>query len=252
VGTLRFVVRAGLILVWLAIMFGLRLLALPVMVVAPRLELRISQALFHWFSRVLWHIVGMRVTVRGTPPRAPFFMVSNHLTYLDLFVLTGTVGCVFVSRADVAGWPVVGFMARRMNTIFINRQRLRDTVRVNEEIRRAMAQGYGVHVFAESGVSQDASVRDFKPALLQPAAELGLPVYYACLHYQTPPDYPGAKDIVVWREGVSLAENMSNVLRLPYLDALVEFGENPVQAPDRKALASELCAAVRARVTPTV
>ncbi len=251
-GTFRLVVRLGLIVVWTSFMFGLRLCALPLLAVAPRWELRISQGLFHWFSRVLWHIVGMRVTVRGTAPAPPFFMVSNHLTYLDIFVLTGTVGCIFVSRADVAGWAVVGFMARRMNTIFIDRRRMRDTLRVNEEIRQAMAQGYGVHVFAESGVSQDAQVRDFKPALLQPAVELELPVHYACLHYGTPPNFPSAKEMVVWRDGVSLFQNMAGVLRLPYVEALIEFGEEPVRAADRKALAADLCAAVRHWVTPTV
>jgi 1-acyl-sn-glycerol-3-phosphate acyltransferase len=231
-------------------MFSVRLLALALLIINPSLERRASQALFHWFSRVLWPIIGMRVHLQGSPPKHPFFMVSNHLTYLDLFVLTGAVGCIFVSRADVASWPLVGFMARRMNTIFIDRSRMRDTIRVNDEIREAMAQGYGVHVFAESGVSHDAQVRNFKPALLQPAAELNLPVHYASLHYQTPPGYPSAKAIVVWHEGVSLFQNMAGILRLPYFDAIVTFGAQPIQAPDRKALAAELTTAVRRGVAP--
>lgn len=251
-GTIRFWARLGLVVLWTAFMFGLRMVVLVVLPVARTWEIRASQWLFHRYSRVLWRIAGLRVRMRGVPPKAPFFMVSNHLTYLDIFVLTGAVGCVFVSRSDVAGWPVIGFMARRMNTIFIDRRRRRDTVRVNEEIRRAMGLGYGVHVFAESRVSQDATVQDFKPALLQPAADLGLAVHYACLHYRTPPDYPGAKELVVWRDGVTLFENMGWILRLPYVEVEVAFGERPIEASDRKALAVELCAAVRRELTPTV
>ena len=249
-GTIRFVVRLSFVVLWTTFMFGLRLGVLVLLPVAPWWEVRASQGLFHRFSRVLWRIAGLRVRLRGTPPRPPFFMVSNHLTYLDIFVLTGAVGCIFVSRADVSQWPVVGFMARRMNTIFIDRQRMRDTMRVNDEIRRAMAHGYGVHVFAESRVSQDATVQDFKPALLQPAVDMALPVHYACLHYGTPPNGPGAKEVVVWRDGVSMFANVRAILRLPYVEVEVVFGKNPVEASDRKVLATELCTAVRRDITP--
>lgn len=243
-GTLRLMYRLTGIVVWTTFMFTLRLLVLTVLPVAPIWELRISQWMFHVYSRVVWRVVGLRVHVVGTPPRPPFFMVSNHLSYLDIFVLTGTVGCIFVSRADAAHWPVVGFMIRRMNTIFIDRSQRRDTVRVNDEIRRAMARGYGVHVFAESRVSQDATVHEFKPALLQPAAEMGLPVHYASLSYRTPPGFPGAKELVVWHDGVSMFGNLWEVLKLPWVEAHVVFGDAPIQATDRKSLAVSLWKAV--------
>lgn len=245
-GTVRLVVRLGLIVVWTSFMFTLRLFALALLPVAPRLELRASQWLFHAYSQVVWRVVGLRVKLRGVVPQHPFFMVSNHLTYMDVFVLTGAVGCIFVSRADAARWPVVGFMIRRMNTIFIDRSQRRDTVRVNAEIQRAMERGYGVHVFAESRVSQDATVHEFKPALLQPAAEMGLPVHYASLSYRTPAGCPSAKEVVVWREGVSMFQNLVGVLRLPWVEAEVVFGEAPMQHADRKLLAVALRDAVAA------
>lgn len=225
-------------------MFALRLVVLAAAPVAPAWEVHASRWLFQKHARALWHLVGLRVHMRGAPPRPPFYMVSNHLTHLDIFVLAGAVGCTFVARADAGEWPVVGFMVRRMNTILIDRTQRRDTVRVNEEIRRAMARGFGVHVFAESRVSQDATVHEFKPALLQPAAELGLPVYYASLSYRTPPGYPSAKDVVVWHDGVSMFANALHVLRLPYVEVTVVFGDRPIHSPDRKTLAVELRAAV--------
>lgn len=242
--------RLGLALSWILSFFAIRFLAKAFHPISKAAERRIRKFAFRVGSRGLVRITGMRVEVRGAAPEPPFFLVCNHLTFLDVFVLASQLGCVFVSRDDLARWPVFGYVVRHMNTIFINRERLRDTVRVNELLTDAMNDGFGVVVFPESQVSTEGVVLPFKPALLQPAVELGMHVHYATVHYRTPEGSPPASEIVVWHDGVSFFGHYLDVAGLPRCDAILTFGDTPIPGGDRKALAEDLHAAVRAQFVP--
>jgi len=119
-----------------------------------------------------------------------------------------------------------------MNTILIDRKGFRDTHRVNSEITEVMNDGLGVVVFAEGTVSQTGELMPFKPALLQPAIELQMPVRYASIHYATPHRRDAAREAIA---------------ALPYCEATLTFGEGAVEADDRKQLASDLHQAVKSQ-----
>ena len=66
------------------------------------------------WARLVLGIIGMELVVRGRIPTAPAFVVSNHLSYVDVIVFRSILRCVFVSKAEVRSWPVVG---RAINTV---------------------------------------------------------------------------------------------------------------------------------------
>lgn len=234
----------------LAVLFPIRLSAKILRPFLPAFEQRCRRALFQWCCRGLLASSGIRVRVEGRAPEAPYFLVSNHLSFFDIWLLASQLGCVFVSRGDLAHWPLLGYVAREMNTIFIDRERLKDTVRVNQLLAEVMKEGYGVAIFPESGVSQKGTVLPFKPALLESAVQAKLPVHYAIVRYTTPEGCPPASEVSVWKEGVSFFRHFINVASLPHSVATLTFGEVPILGDDRKVLAAELCEAVRARFTP--
>lgn len=241
--------RAVLLIVWTAALFSMRLLVLCIAPIAPRLDERGRRFLLRHWAKGAAAIIRMRIEISGTPPQPPYFLVTNHLSYLDIVLLARTAGCVYVSRADVRSLWVLGFVAAAMNTIFIHREKIRDTRRVNELIAHAMDRGYGVHIFAESRISQDAQVHPFKPPLLEPAVQRGCPVHYAALSYGTPEGAPRAKDVIVWKEPETLGQNMLHVLGLPSCKGIIAFGDAPVQGTERKELADTLYRAVLERFT---
>lgn len=247
---LRKHLRLAAVLMWVLSAFALRFSARIFHPFSGRLEKFVRKEAFRICARGLVRITGIRIEVRGKAPQPPFILVSNHLTFLDVFVLASQLGCVFVSGDDLAKWPVFGFMARHMNTIFINRENLRDTVRVNELLTNAMNDGYGVVLFPEGKVSTVGVVLPFKAALLEPAVQLDLHVHYASIHYRTPPGCPRASDVVVWHDDVGLFEHYLNVAALPRCDAVLTFGDAPISGEDRKTLAKDLHAAVRAQFIP--
>ncbi len=246
----RVIVRIGLLIPWTLGLFALRLSAIPLDIIAPQAEAAIRRGLFRFWSRGACAIAGIRVEIQGTPPRRPFFIVTNHLTFLDVVVLARELGCVFVSREDVSRWPILGFITRRMNTIYIDRARPSDTVRVNALIAKAMARDGAVHVFPEGRVSPDGRVQPFKPPLLQPAVDHAWPVHCAALTYRTSPGAPPASEAIHWKEHLGFSDCLLNLLRLPSACATLAYGPAPLTDTDRKSLAESLCSAVRDCFTP--
>src|SRR5690625_3599580 len=99
-----------------------------------------------WAKRGL-KLLGLELEVKGPVPEPPFFLVSNHLSYLDIPVYYSILNTTFVSKAEVRNWPVIGAMPRSLHVIFIDRQKRRDVMRVNREISAEIGDEQGVLMF---------------------------------------------------------------------------------------------------------
>ena len=246
----RMVVRFTLIILMSIVLVGLRLLAWPTRFFSERADRRLRRVFLRDWNRCFALIAGFRVIAEGPVPKPPFFLVANHLSYLDMLVLTSQTGCIYVARGDVEHWPVIGFLSKSMYVIFIDRKNQRDTVRVNTLISHAIEMGDAVGVFAESRISPGGDVEPFKSALIEPAVAAGLPVHYATLGYETLPGDPPASEIVGWWRPESFLYHLQRLLRHRGVIARVRFGDEPLCGNDRKELAPRLHAAVRANFTP--
>ncbi len=231
-------------------MWFVRLAVLPLRWWAPALDRRIRQRLMRIWSTGLGWIIGQKIVVKGNPPKPPYYLVANHVSYMDVFVLCRVLGCVFVAREDIARWPVFGIMVRSAQIIFIDREQKRDTVRVNKLIEQAIREGDGVAVFAESRISCGWRVEPFKSAVMQPAIALGLPIHYVTLSYRLPPGYAPENEIIGWWRPVPFFVHAWRLLRVPYFTVTVHFGEEPLYDTDRKRLAKELYQAVAKNYVP--
>ena len=249
-GSLRLCVRLMLIMAMSALLVPSRLLIWPLAWYSEPLDRRARRPLIKLWNRGLARISGIKLLVHGTPPKPPFYLVSNYLSYIDMLVLCSQTGSIFVSREDVEHWPVIGFLARSFYIIFIDRNKRSDTVRVNKLIAHALSQGDGLVVFPESRIFRGLTVEPFKSALIQPAIDNGLPVHYATLHYKTPEGSPPASDIVGWWRPEPFFAHLFRLLRHPGFTATVYFGNDPISGTDRKILADQLHAAVSEKFVP--
>ena len=209
-------------------------------------------AIFHRWATLASRIIGISATVQGQPPQSPFFLVANHLSYVDILVLAAELRCVFVARGDVSTWPVVGTLCRGADTIFIDRANKRDIPRVQAEIEGILEDRLGVVVFPEGTSTKGAEVGPFRPSLLEAAAIAGIPVSYAALSYRTPRGCAPAHLAVCWWGTMTFGGHMLELLALPRVEASVSFGDEPIQERDRKLLARRLQCAVEQRFQPVV
>lgn len=204
----------------------------------------------HGWARVVARCLGMRMEVRGEPPRPPFFLVSNHLSYVDIVLLAAQIPCVFVAKSEVANWPLFGSVCKSVDTVFIDRENRRDIPRVSERIGGVLRDGRGVIIFPEGTSGRGDRVMRFKPSLLETAVRAGLPVSYASLSYETPQGCPPPADVVCWFGGTGFVSHVLRLVQLPRFDGIVTFGERPIHDEDRKSLAARLHAAVAQSFRP--
>ncbi|MDF0541553.1 lysophospholipid acyltransferase family protein [Sphingobium sp. H39-3-25] len=181
---------------------------------------------------------GARVRLSGARPARDCFLVSNHVSWIDILALGGATGTAFISKDDVAGWPMIGWLAAQNNTIFIARDRRHGVAEQLESLRRAMDGHQPITLFAEGTTGNGHTLLPFKPALFAvmsppPRAMLVQPVFI---------DYgPAAKEIA-WHGNEGSAGNAARVLaRKGRLDVTIHLLEpfDPATLPDRKALANE-------------
>lgn len=203
-----------------------------------------SRTMSKWGYALAW-IFGMKIRITGTPPKAPFFLVTNHQSYTDIFLLCATCPGWFISKAEVARWPGIGPLTRVANTLFIDRETRRDVHRMNQLIADLVRDGGGVGFFPEGTTTDGTSVIPFKPSLLQPAIEHKIPVHVAAIVYETLPGYPPPEEQIAWYGvGANLLSNAYKVFQMPSFTAHVHFDEQTYTAEDRKTLARITHAAV--------
>lgn len=206
---------------------------------------RFERAVRWWLGRIP-RIAGVRVHVRGEPAPGPVLMVSNHVSWLDIPVLGGLASTGFLSKSEVRRWPLIGWLAARTGTRFIERG-AHGAAAVSERIARDLALGRRMHVFAEGTTTDGKDVRRFHPRLLAAAQLTGCPVQPVALRYLPTPD--GRPTPAPYFGDAMLLPHLLRVLAEPVLDVEVNFLD-PVDpgGQDRRGLADAAHRAVRARV----
>lgn len=202
------------------------------------------------WSRAMTAIMGVDVRVEGTPPAAPFYLVSNHLGYLDIPVLCSVLPAVFVAKSEVARWPIIGALCRLVDTVFVDRGRKRDLPRVVAHLQALLAGGVGVVAFPEGTSSEGARVLPFRPSLLDPAVRRGYGVSCASVTYATPAGGPPARLAVCWWGDMTFGRHFLDLLGIRRVTATIRFGSEPVTDDDRRRLAERLHAEVSRLFTP--
>ena len=198
------------------------------------------------------YIFNMYVEVEGKPPKAPFFLVSNHLSYMDIIPLYLSLRCTFVAKKAIRNWPVLGYMVYAVGVIFVDRNRRTDVKRVNELLSRSMNRFQGLIFFPEGTSSGGSDVLPFHASLLKYPAEANIPVHAAAISYQTGKNDELARDSVCFfgaRHG--FLEHLLKLSQTKKVYCKIRFSEKTVQSPDRKELADKLHKNVEEIFEPT-
>ena len=201
------------------------------------------------YFRVCNRLLGFRVVTRGAPrsDRRPVLFVSNHASYLDILILGSQLSACFVAKAEVAGWPGFGFLARIARTVFVNRAR-GATARERDQLSRRLAAGDSLILFPE-GTSNDGNrVLPFKSSLFAVAALTGpdgqpLPVQPVSVAYTRLDGCAmgrAFRPFYAWYGDMTLAGHLFAALGLGDLTVEVIFHPVVSQADfaDRKALSN--------------
>jgi 1-acyl-sn-glycerol-3-phosphate acyltransferase len=205
---------------------------------------------FRVWGRGAARIVGLTIDRRGRSPEPPFFLVANHLSYLDVVVLAATLDATFVAKSEVARWPLIGLLCRATGTVFLDRTRKRDLPRVVSLLEGTLREGGGVVVFPEGTTSDGSAVLPFHSSLFAAPERSGVHVDVATLSYATPPGSPHPSRAVCWWGDMDFVPHLRALLRLPSCSARVEFVAVTVPTGDRKQMARAARRLVARRFAP--
>jgi 1-acyl-sn-glycerol-3-phosphate acyltransferase len=200
---------------------------------------RRARWLRRWGSELI-RIAGVQVEVRGHPPDGGL-LVANHVSYLDVAALASATEMVFVSKAEVRHWPLIGQLARAGGTLFLQRERRADVADLAPQFQPLVEEGVVLTLFPEGTSTGGDHVLPFHSALLAPAARHGWPVTPAHVRYELPGGSV-ADEVAYWRD-MTFLPHFLNLLGRRGGRVVVQFGE-PQRDSDRKALARSLHAAV--------
>lgn len=201
-----------------------------------------------WSAKML-RMLGIELVVQGQARPGAKLVVSNHVSWLDIVALNAVVPSRFVSKAEVADWPIVGRMVTQAGTLYLTRERRRDAMRVLGLMAKGLREGHTLSVFPEGTTGTGHGVLHFHPNLLQAAIDAAVPVQPVALRYADP--VHEVSPLAAYVGDTSLLQSLWSVVSARGL--VVHVHVLPLQATthaDRRALAALLQDQVGAAVTP--
>ena len=155
--------------------------------VFPRVSRERRRALHGWWSRKLVRILGLEVRVEGPVPpasEAGAMIGANHVSWLDVFLVSSVRPTRFIAKSEVRDWPVAGWIAERAGTLFVRRARRRDTARINSIVHAALAEGDCVGLFPEGTTTYGDELLKFHSSLFEPAVVNAAHVHPLAIRYE--------------------------------------------------------------------
>jgi len=198
------------------------------------------------WSRRLLEILHVRLHCRGSPPHSAALIVANHLSWLDIPVISACTHAAFLSKEAIRYWPLIGWFARAAGTVFIRRGK-GEASQVAEAIATRLQGDRQLAIFPEGRIGDGRQVQRFFPRLFAAAIETHTPVVPVALRYGTPeaPD-----KVVVYHKGRSFLGILFRILARRETRAEIIFC--PPLSPegkDRRTLAREAREAIQAALS---
>ncbi|MDE3202032.1 MAG: 1-acyl-sn-glycerol-3-phosphate acyltransferase [Acidobacteriota bacterium] len=192
--------------------------------------------------RLVLGSLGIRYVHEGTPPRNGV-IVANHLSYLDIAILSAISPCFFVAKSEIASWPYFGWAARTGGTLFLDRSSKASARRVADAIAMRLSLPVPVLFFPEGTSTDGTSVLPFHRGLFEPVVRSGARVTPAAISYRMEDGIEERE--LCWFGDAGFLPHLWKALAVRNFTAHVQFGEMRMYS-DRRIAAEETHAEITA------
>lgn len=215
---------------------ALSLVLIPLQLIAMGLGWRSAvRKLPWWWHRCATRILRVKVHVHGAPScDRPLLVTANHVSWLDITVIGSLMPLSFISKSEVAAWPIFGLFAKLQRSVFVERTKRAQTGKVSSEIAARLSGGDVMVLFAEGTSSNGIHVLPFRTALVGGAAKAieaaggHVTVQPLAINYTQLDGLPIGrfyKPRLAWYGDMEMASHLWWVLRHGVIDVDVAFGE---------------------------
>ena len=171
-------------------------------------------------------------------------IVSNHISWLDIFVINTLHPCHFVAKADIRGWPLIGWLCEKAGTIFLARGKQREVRRIYEGLVHQIEAGKRIAFFPEGTTAPQGTIQAFHANLFEAAIEAKVPVQPFVLRYvDAQGQFHPAADFI---GDMTFVESMRIILKAPRMTAeLIRLPSVPTEGAHRRDVAQKTRQMVR-------
>ena len=199
---------------------------------------RRDSAIMTW-SRILLLIIGVRLQSFGQAPRPGrtqgaeesmgALLLANHTSWLDVFSIAAVVPARFVSKSEIARWPVFGWLAIAVGTLFVERGRRHAVARANQAVAERLRSGQLIAVFPEGTTTDGSRLLPFHANLVQPALEMGAPVRPVGVRFTQRGEFSQA---AMYIDDMNVLRSLWRIVTAPYLAVELHWLP-PIDPPPR-------------------
>jgi 1-acyl-sn-glycerol-3-phosphate acyltransferase len=191
--------------------------------IAPKRALQFSLPVFRAAS---W-LLGASVRTLGNAPEiGPCLVVANHISWVDIVLISSVTPCAFVAKSDIADWPIFGTLARAKQSLFVERTKPGATASFKQEMKGRLEEGGILVLFAEGTSSDGNRVLPFKSALLSAVEQTDVPVQPLTIAYTGQGGLPMGRrrrPLLAWYGDMDLVPHLWEVLKRGPFEAELRF-----------------------------
>lgn len=193
-----------------------------------------QKRVIRWWLQACTRIMGLTIRVHGRPAPQAAYLVSNHVSWLDVLVIGSIRPVCFLAKSEISQWPLIGYLARRAGTLFIKRgQGVQSATRA---VTDCLRHGHSVVVFPEGTTSDGSQVKPFYPRLFSVVENHETMVQPLAL------GYPSGRAVhagVPFVDEEPFLKNLFKLIAFKKLSAVIYYTEPLAQNGDRKKLAEQ-------------
>jgi 1-acyl-sn-glycerol-3-phosphate acyltransferase len=191
-------------------LIGMLIIAISWLFVAKKTKKKLTK----WWCRKLLRCFNIQLVVFGETPQddaSHNMFLANHVSWADIYALNSVIPLQFIAKSDINQWPILGYLARKSGTIFINRNSRKDTSRIVALTAERLLAGSNIGFFPEGTTTDGTSLAHFKSSLVQAAIAANATIRPVAIRYPLPNGR--VNTAMAYAGETTLAESIRRVLK---------------------------------------
>ena len=160
--------------------------------------------------------------------------MSNHISWLDIFVINSACPVAFVAKHSISKWPILSWLVKASETIFIDRKRITKIKETTKEVENFLQNKGSICIFPEGTSSDGSQLLNFKSNLLQTAINKNISVLPIAIQYFHNQKFCLAP---AYYADLSLLDSIINLIKFNNIEAKLTILTEIESISDRKVLA---------------
>ena len=196
--------------------------------------------LIKWWCKKLLGSFNIKIIITGDIPRADLthaMIISNHISWADIHVLNSVLPLRFIAKSDIRHWPIFGFFASRVDTLFVDRAKKQDALKVIDITTACLQAGDRLCLFPEGTTTDGTCVLTFKSSLIEAAIRANTAIYPVAIRYPLLDDSPNTAMAYAGETTLMQAMGQALTIKKPVV-AVHFFAPIMPKDQDRRALAT--------------